>query len=109
MTTINGHTLTTAQISALNLLQDYMRIWAGDSHASNSTSPRGDGRWIDQREVFPKKTGHRRAANELAKKGVLRCCEIAFVGGHYKLCPFEDVEATECKAFGTIRSAGSPL
>jgi hypothetical protein len=78
--TIGDHTLTWAELTVLNQLQDYMRANSGDSSWGASTSPKGDGRSVPLREIF---AGHnisanakRHAARRLASLGVLEACQI---------------------------------
>lgn len=81
--TIAGHTLTWAELTVLNQLQDYMRANSGDSAWTSSTSPKGDGRTVPLGEIFP---GHniggntkRHVARRLAALGVLKACQIELI------------------------------
>lgn len=79
-TTIAGHALTEAQTRTLDLALDYMRKNAGDSTWGPHVSPRGDGRFVSPREIFPhannQNTAHVRNLKRLWNAGVLRACEI---------------------------------
>lgn len=92
MTTIAGHTLTRQQVTVLNVVQDYMRQHAGDSHMGTSTSPKGDGRWVPVLEIFPARNNHhnglRRVVRKLAAIGVLKACEISYKDGCLHADPY---------------------
>ena len=80
-TTIAGHILTPSQLRTLNAVQDYLRKNSGDSWASSSTSPKGDGRAVSTYEVFGRSnqaTHHRRNIWKLWNLGVLKACEIDY-------------------------------
>jgi hypothetical protein len=91
--TINGHTLTDREVRTLNCLQDYLRKYAGDTWASPSTSPKGDGRTVPLSEIFGTGPG-RRSCVEICQwlqdLGVLRACEISLLNGGAKLVPFRE-------------------
>lgn len=83
-TWICGHKLTRAETETLNAIQDYMRKNASDSHWSASTSPKGDGRRVPIREIFPVgnlDNARRRTAGRLARLGILAACEIVYDAG----------------------------
>lgn len=95
--TIDGHRLQPRQIAALDMVHKYLVANAGDSTLSGITSPRGDGRAIDLREIFPERNnvdnGRRRIISHLDKIGVLRACEIYLKGGWVKAEPSPAVQA----------------
>jgi len=94
-TTINNHTLTTAENTVLSEVEDFMRREAGDSHWSNTSSPAGDGRWVAVDEIFcghsNQLTANRRTLNRLGSMGILAACEIALDCGMLKGVPNEHV------------------
>jgi hypothetical protein len=80
---IGGHTLTISQQRTLGEAQLYLLRNAGDSHASATTSPKGDGRAIDPIEIWGRNnqsTAHRRNLRKLEELGVLRGCEMKYDG-----------------------------
>ena len=87
-TTIAGHDLTNAEVRVLDKIEDYMRKFAGDSFWGPSTSPKGDGRWVPLREIFPERniTGNanRKTARRLIELGVLKACEIQHLDGQLR-------------------------
>lgn len=89
--TILGHNLTWAEFEVLNSVQDYMRVNAGDSHWSSSTSPRGDGREVTVSEIFGARNNQdnarRRTLGRLESRGILRVCEIRYQDGLLKGVP----------------------
>jgi hypothetical protein len=91
---INGHMLSAPQRQALIHLETFLRHNGGDSFAG-SVSAKGDGRWIDLKDVFPGKTGPRRCIYTLHGLGVLAARNIARVEGRCKLVPQSDVFAVE--------------
>lgn len=90
--TIAGHTLSWAELTVLNQLQDYMRGHSGDSTWTPHTSPKGDGRSIPLREIFSDRNisgnSKRHAARRLADLGVLKACQIEMTDGVLKGVPF---------------------
>lgn len=90
--TIAGHTLTWAELTVLNQLQDYMRAHSGDSGWTSHTSPKGDGRTIALREIFAGQNisgnSKRYAARRLADIGVLKACQIEMTDDVLKGIPF---------------------
>lgn len=84
MTTIAGHALTPAQVATLDETIDYLRRFSGDSHwsLSRNCSPKGDGRPIHVREIYPQggnyTSARRRTLARLYRLGVLRACEIEY-------------------------------
>lgn len=91
-TTIAGHTLTDSQLRTLDSLQDYMRMNAGDSFASSTTSPKGDGRRISLIEIWGRSgqaTAHRRNVQKLQLLGVLKSCEMEFGDGGVAFAPLK--------------------
>lgn len=91
-TTIAGHKLTHQQRTVLDLVIDYLRKNAGDSHMGNSTSPKGDGRFVPVEEIFPARDNHhkglRRVVRKIASIGVLRACEIRLTEHGLKAVPY---------------------
>lgn len=68
-TSIAGYTLTWAELTVLNQLQDYLE-------------KNGAGRSVPLMEIFPgaDHRGKRHAARRLEALGVLQACEIEFCG-----------------------------
>lgn len=109
-----GHKLTAAEQKAAHFVQDFLLEHGEDSQKSSSTSPKGDGRWAQLTEIFPRRPGRgmpglagsaaartnamRQAVRRLHEFGVLRVFEIAFYGDCVKAVPFEQVEAAEAEA-----------
>ena len=92
-TTINGHTLTASQRRTLDELREYLLRNGGDSHASATTSPKGDGQAFDYYEIWGRSnqaTAHRRNVWKMQQAGVLRACEIGYdpATHKFKLSPF---------------------
>lgn len=86
-TTIAGHTLTYAELTVLNQVQDYLRKNGGDSNWSGLATrswvrPKGDGRSVPLLEIFPgaEHRGKRHAARHLEALGVLQACDIELLG-----------------------------
>ena len=111
MTVINGHTLSSAELSVLDAVQDYMRKYGGDRFASPNTSPAGDGRWVQVLEIFPRypdggskggsrSNAHRQTVRRLHVLGVLKACEIAYYGDCVKLAPIERIDTVTAEASG---------
>lgn len=82
-TSINGHTVTAAQLRTLDLLRETLALYSGDSAFKDgnlNVSPRGDGRSMHIDEVFGRHSNraaaHRRNLAKLDLLGVLRPCEI---------------------------------
>jgi hypothetical protein len=95
-TTIAGHRLTTSQRRTLDELRDYLLKNGGDSWASATTSPKGDGFGFDVYQIWGRgnqATAHRRNVYRLYLAGVLRACEIGYDkdNSRLKFMPFADV------------------
>ena len=114
MTVINGHTLSSAELSVLDAVQDYMRKYGGDRFASPNTSPAGDGRWVQVLEIFPRypdggskggsrSNADRQTVRRLHRLGVLKACEIAYYGDCVKLVPFRQVDVVIAEVSGGVR------
>jgi len=89
---IMSHDLTWAEFEVLNALTDYLRMNAGDSGWSPSTSPRGDGREVPIGEIFGARNnrdkGRRQTVYRLHALGILRVCDIEFRDGMLKGVPY---------------------
>src|SRR6266850_2540095 len=89
---ILGHDLTWAEFDVLSAVQDYLRQYAGDSHWSPSTSPKGDGREVPVREIFGARdnrdNARRRSLTRLNHLGILRVCEIDYRNGMLRGVPY---------------------
>jgi len=106
-TTINGHTLSAAELVALDEVLRSLKDYGGDSYADiPNVSPRGDGRWVPLLEIFPRyepgsyrggsrSNARRQAVRRLSKLGVLWACEVAYYGDCVKAVPLECVRAEE--------------
>lgn len=90
-TTIAGHTLTLAELETLDILRNYLRKNAGDSHWSGNSSPKGDGREVPIREIFGvhnnQDNAKRRTVQRLHDLGILAVCEIRYQNGMLKGIP----------------------
>lgn len=90
-TMIAGHVLTRAEVRHLDSVLDYMRKHAGDSWASASTSPKGDGRAVSLWEIFSEHNAQNNAARRtifrLGELNVLRACELDLTDGQVKWWP----------------------
>jgi hypothetical protein len=94
--TIGAHRLTWAQLTVLNQIQDYMCANAGDSRWGHNVSPKGDGRAVPLREIFPDRNissnAKRHCARRLSELGILRACCIEMGEDMLKGVPFGEAK-----------------
>lgn len=103
---VGGVALTDAEWAAAVAVQDFLRLYGGDSVTEPNCSPAGDGRWVPLLEIFPRSGGNRsnasrQAVRRLHAKGVLAGFEVAFHGDCVKaVCGYRVAEtermATRC-------------
>lgn len=81
--------------------QDFLFRHGGDSTKEQSSSPRGDGRWVNLYEIFPRDARgnqSRQAIRRLHARGLLMAFEIAYYGGCVFAIAAEEVARAEADA-----------